>query len=811
MKFYFTGLFLLLIWCSGVSQSQLIVGQILDSSGKPLELATVMLLNSKDSTFLKGAVSDEKGKYELLGVKSGNYFIKANSVGLQEFVTKSFIFDENMGKTVEQIKLNENSQELKSVTVVAKKPLFEIRADKTIMNIEGSINATGNTALELLQKAPGVMIDKDENVTLKGKNGVRIYIDGKPSVLDGKDLANYLKGIQSTDIEAIELITNPSAKYDASGNAGIINLRLKKNKNFGVNGNIGIWNDYGITPKGGTWGNINYRNKSINIFGNGSYNLGKNQNNFLLYRRQSGKIFDQNNVNINDATRGGYKAGADYFLNSKNTIGVVLDGNFSKGTSISNSRTRIANEATSGVVDSVLIATNDNPNSRANLNLNLNYRYTDTSGHELNIDIDRGMFRNRANSYQPNFYKTSDEKTIFSSRIFRNSTPTDIQISTLKADYEQSLWKGKFGVGFKIATVTTDNIFDFFNVQTDDTNIKDLEKSNRFKYTENVNAAYLNYNAQVGKFGIQTGVRMENTRSKGELIRVNPKKDDIVERQYTNFFPSAAVTYNVNKNNSLGLTYSRRIDRPSYQDLNPFENKLDELTYEKGNAFLQPQYSHNFELNHTFMQGLITGLSYSRTNDLFTQIIDTTERYRTFVTQKNVAKQDNYAISISAPLPLAKWYNGFLNLSLYHSKFKADFGNNYIIDTKITSYNAYMQNSFLLGSGWSAELSGWYNGPSIWGGVFRSKQQGSVDVGVQKRILNDRGTIKVAVDDIFFTTPWRGISDASSGFYIDTKGNWESRRLKINFTYRFGGNDVKGARERKTGLDDENRRIKSGK
>jgi hypothetical protein len=323
-----------------------------------------------------------------------------------------------------------------------------------------------------------------------------------------------------------------------------------------------------------------------------------------------------------------------------------------------------------------------------------------------------------------------------------------------------------------------------------------------------VNAAYVNYQRQFNpKWSIQTGLRAEQTNSEGILTRADGimQADNTVKRNYFDLFPSAAVTWTANQKNTLNLTYSRRIDRPTYQDLNPFENKLDELTYEKGNAFLRPQYTDNIELTHTYKYMLNTTIGYSYVKDYATQTTDTANN-ATFVQQKNLATQQILSFSIGSPLPIAKWWNGYANVWYNYQMFRGTIGT-HEVRTEIPLFGAYMQNTFTLGHDYTAEVSGWFSGPSIWGATWRTKSQGGVDVGFQKQFMQKKASVKLTFTDIFHTNPWTATSDFG-GLYIRGGGGWESQTVRLNFTYRFGSNQVKDARQRKTGLESEAKRIK---
>ncbi|TAE15595.1 MAG: TonB-dependent receptor [Bacteroidetes bacterium] len=786
-----------LVW----AQNATIQGKITDEAGKPIANAAVVLQKTKDSTVIKTSLTNAEGEFDFtLATTATNLWVRVEAIGFATYLQPLAA----NGKLT--IKLQPAEKMLANVTVTARKPMIEVKADKTIFNVEQSINATGSNAMELLQKSPGVLVDNNDNISMKGKTGVRVYIDGRMTQLDARNLAQYLRSINSNDIESIEMISNPSAKYDAAGNAGIINIKMKKNKKVGTNGSVNAGFVQGVTPKGNGSVNLNYRNKKVNLFSNTSYNIGQNQNELQLNRLQRDTLYDQRSVNRNHNSSTNVKAGMDYFIDSKQTIGVILNGNFSNRFNYSSSSTPISSGA-GNKFESILLAETRGKGSSTNANANINYRYADTSGREVNVDADYGIFRSVNNTYQPNFYVDANG-TVVNKVINRIYTPTDIDIATLKVDAERPFAKGKFGYGAKFSYVKTKNAFNFYNDNAAGNPILSLGRSNDFTYTENVNAAYVNYNRQVNaKLSVQGGLRAEQTNSKGVLARADGaiQTDNEVVRSYINLFPSAAISYMVNAKNALNLTYSRRIDRPTYQDLNPFENKIDELTYEKGNAFLRPQYTHVIEATHTFKGMLNTSLAYSDVKDFATQVTDTI-RNATFVQQRNLASQKIVSLTVSSPLPITKWWNGFANLWVNRQFFSGFIGENKV-STSITSYGAYMQHGFTLGKDYTAELSGWFNGPSVWGGTWRTRSQGAIDIGIQKQIMKKKGNVKLSVTDLFFTAPWKATNDFG-GTKIQGSGNWESRTIRLSFSYRFGSNQIKGARQRKTGLEAESSRIK---
>jgi hypothetical protein len=808
--FFFSIVFAFVIPASYVTAQNPVAvsGKIIETAGENISGATVALLVALDSSLAKVGVSDENGIFELQNVKAGTYLLRVTMVGYENYKSNEILVEGAQNVKLPDITLLRNSTMLNDVTVTAQKPIIEVKADKTVFNVENSINAAGSTAFELLQKSPGVVVDQNDNIFLKGRGGVQIQIDGRPTQLSGSDLTDLLRSMQSSDIEAIELISNPSSKYEAEGTAGIINIRLKKNKNFGTNGSVTAGYGISVFPKYNTSLSLNNRNKAMNIFGTYSNNWGNRQNHFNLYRVQDDSVYDQRSTSIFGGLRNNFKAGADFFASPKHTIGVLITGNISDYNGSTDSKTNISGVDNDSITR-ILVADNVTEGDLNNVNFNGNYRFADTSGHELNADLDYGFYRNDRNSFQPNTYTTPDGSTVLEEKDYRTISPTQIDIYTAKADYSQNFLKGKLGAGFKISWVKTDNTFNFYNV-IEGEDVLNTDQSNHFVYTENINAAYLNYQHSILKdLDLQAGLRAEQTNSEGDLTNETSQQDENVKRHYLDFFPSAGLNYNLNKKNSFALSYSRRIDRPNYQELNPFEYKLDELTYRKGNPFLDPQYTDKFEISHTYNYAITTSLSYSHTKDFFAQITDTLSGGRSYITTRNLASEDVISLDISGQLPVTKWWTLYANASGYHLHYAADFGEGKLIDVSTFACNFYAQNTFKLPEGFSLELSGWYSSPSIWGGTYKTAQQGSVDAGVQKKLFKDRGTLKLSITDIFHTAPWSSVNEYG-GLYIEANGDWESRQFRATFTYRFGNKQVKGARQRQTGNESETERIGAG-
>jgi iron complex outermembrane recepter protein len=807
MRKLFSLLLIAVILSSAVS-AQKVSGVVRDQQGKGLEKTTISLLKAKDSSIAKLSVTDNEGRFSFQAAP-GQYLVSTSHVGYIPFYSR--VFDLSADVSLGDLNMIKAEGAIQGVTVSSKKPMVEVKADRTILNVEGTINATGNDALELLRKSPGVTVDKDDNITLSGKNGVQIYIDGKPSPLSGTDLANYLRSLQSTQIESIELITNPSAKYEAAGNAGIINIRLKKNKTFGFNGSVNAGWNIGTYAKYNSGFALNYRHKKVNLFGNYNYNRNKSQNKFNLFRTTSAdSSFDQKSVMVNTNENHGFKVGMDFYATRNSTFGVMINGNLGKSTGDNLSQTHIA-YMPSKLVDRLLIANNQSHGNRNNMNFNANYRFIDTAGHELNIDADYGFYNGKNNQYQPNRTYNASGTTLLQQDIYNTLTPSDIDIYSIKVDYEQNFKKGRLGYGGKVSYVKTDNTFQRFNESGSPT----LEDNyNNFNYKENINAGYINYNRQFKGIMFQAGVRVENTQSKGHSVGfrydyslgTKVPIDTLLDRNYTNAFPSAALTFNKNPMKQWSITYSRRIDRPSYQNLNPFEFNLDKYTFQRGNPNLQPQYTNSIGITHIYKYKLTTTLNYSHVADVFSTI-PKSEGTKAFITNENVAKQDIVSLNVSLPVQY-KWYSLFFNVNSYYSRYKGQTVD-YNVDVNVVSFNLYAQQTFKFSKTTTGELSGFYTAPSVWQGAFKTKALGSVDAGIQQVLFKGKVSAKATLTDVFKTLRFYSTNN-TTGQTVKANGQWESQQFRINLSYRFGSNQVKAARQRQTSIEDENKRTQGG-
>ncbi|PWS32497.1 outer membrane beta-barrel family protein [Pedobacter paludis] len=784
-----------------------ITGTILDENKKPADYVTVVLFKASDSSVVKTAFTDPTGAFGFTISAKGEYFYKASNMGYKTFKSKILsLTDASQKLDFGSAQLISITQNLKEVTVAVTKPLIERKMDKVVMNVSNSAIMTGSNALEVLQKAPGVSVDQNDNISMQGKQGVLIQLDGKQTYMSSADVANLLRNMQSSEIETIELITNPSSKYDASGNSGIINIKTKKNKNGGTNGSANATLGYGKNFRGNAGLNLNHRTQKVNLFGNYNYGKTERENLITIDRISNGTpdtYFMQTGTSRRKQQNNNFKAGLDYFIDKKNTIGVLVNGYFNHGTEASVNNTIIGPSFQK--VDSSLVSNSLQTNKYNNIAYNLNYKsILDTAGSEISADVDYSKYNGNDGSDYENDYLFANGNRIRPISYIRNNTPSKIDIKAFKIDYNVSLSKSiKLEAGVKSSWVKTDNDLqaeEFVNNNWQN----DVRRSNQFIYDENVNAAYTNINKQFKNTSIQVGLRVEQTNSKGNLITTNT----VVERSYWDFFPTLFVQQTLSKNNQLGLSYSRRIDRPSYDALNPFIYYLDQYTYNKGNPFLNPQYTNNLELSYTFKQKYMLSVGYSRTNDVIIEVLLPDEAQKAlYQTNANLAKNISYNANLNIPVQVAKWWSMNNNLNVFYLSFEAPNLAGTALKTGKTSFQFKSQQSFTIANGFTAELNGSYESPLDYG-TLSLKARYYIDAGLSKSLFNKKASLKLALSDIFNMSE-NNLSSAYPGlnYYVHQKN--ESRIGRISFTYRFGKNEIKPARRRSTGTESEQGRMKN--
>jgi outer membrane receptor protein involved in Fe transport len=809
MKKLFT-LLLLFGYVAAYSGSGDISGQLKDNVGEAIAFANVALYNSITNELVKVEISDLEGAFTLKGIPEGTYHLQVTFVGYSDIDIQNIVVEEGQEVDLKVLAFEQEAIELAEATVTAQRAMLEVKPDRTVFNVQGTINSTGSDALELLRKAPGVTVDNNDNVNVLGRSGVLYYVDGKRLPLSGQDLTNFLQSLPAEQIDRIDIITNPGAKYEAEGNAGIIDIKLKKDDSIGFNGTASSTVSQGQYARFNVNTNGNYRNKVSNTFFQLGYSDATSLFNITSLGTQNGLLLDEVNENISERSNYNFRIGTDFFMSKKSTLGFLVGGRYGNGDSEGFNRIVIA-PSNASRIDSILVAQSFSESQRDQNTYNVNYRFDNSKGRTLNIDLDYGRFDNENQRLQPNQYFDQREEEVLTEVVNSFDTPSEIDIYTFNLDFEDKLLGGTFGFGSRITRVNSDNTFLFFN-NIGSTAVLNDASSNLFDYTENVFAGYISYVRNLGeKLSLSAGLRAEQTDAMGNLQAFLPElQEPPVDLNYLNWFPNAGLTWQVDRVNTLSLNYGRRINRPDYNVLNPFNNQLSELSYQRGNPFLRPEIVNNIELGYTFKYRYNFKLAYSKTSDQITRLISPDDRdpRASFITWANLSNQTIYSLNISAPVGITNWWNAYVNLNASHIDNQADYGDGAVVDVQALSYNLFQQHTFSLPGGWKAELSSFYNGPGVWGGVFEYNARINFNVGIQKKFLNEKLNARLSVNDIFLQQGFDGTSNFN-GLDAYMEGMWDSRRVSLSLSYNFGNDKVKG-RKRQTGLDDAAKRVGEG-
>ncbi|MDN3694212.1 outer membrane beta-barrel family protein [Chryseobacterium tructae] len=795
-------LWILMLFTSFLSaqtmQSFSLSGSIQSDKAEQMEIN----LLGADHKLIKTEIADPKGKFGFSDLKGGTYHLKINRNGSEVYHSDPISLSDN--KILPSIDLNIKS--IEGVTITKSKPMIERQDGKMIMNVENSIASTGNSAFEVLEKAPGISIDNNDNISLRGKGNLLIQIDGKNTPMTGSDLANYLKGIPSSTIDKIEFITNPSSKYDAAGSS-IINIKLKKEQRKGTNGSISTSLGTGKYVKNNNSFSINHRNKKINIFGNYSFAYREAYNGLVLDRNfyennNFKKAYIQDNYLKFKFNSHVVKAGMDYFLNDKNVLGFSV-GLVSNKFNINGDNSNLT-LGSNRLPESTFTTVNTSNDRWTNLSFNLNHKYTiDSLGSEISTDFDYIHYAN--SSLQSFDTRTHEIDTGTNSLdIIKGDMDGKLNIYSLKSDLTKNFkneWKLEAGI--KSSFVKTDNDLKFFNANSG-TLIPDLSKTNHFIYEENINAVYGNVSKKWEKFKATAGLRMENTNVKGTQLTTN----QINKRDYTQLFPSAVFSYDLTDKSNLEINFSRRITRPSYNQLNPFKFYLDPTTLRAGNPDLNAQTTMNYELTYSLSNKYFATLSYSKTSNNITDILKPVIENGQVVTVQTIENLDSvsyFGLYLIAPVKVTQWWDMNNSANFYYGSYTGNVSGTQINNKGNFTFNINNINSFKLGNGFTAELTANYKAREIYA-YLNASPNWYLNVGAQKKFKNN-STLKLSFTDMFFTSNLKGqtvYNDYLENFAVKR----DTRVVTLSYTYNFGSS--KNGQPRKTGgADDLKQRVGS--
>jgi len=796
--------------CTVSAQSGLkITGSITSTDGKPLDGATIYLLKAADSTLVKTALSNADGSYTLAGLKAGDYKLSAVTMGFAAYKGAAFkLIDQDIA--LPGITLQPKGKALKEVTITSVKPFVEHQIDRTIVNADALISNAGSTALDVLEKAPGVIVDQSGEISLVGKNGVKIFIDDKPTYLSGESLQNYLRSLPSSSIDQIELMTNPPAKYDAAGTGGVINIKTKRSNIRGFNGSTNFSYSQGKYGTTNDSFNFNYRDNKLNMFGNLGYNTGNGQNDLTINRQflnasnDVTSTFLQNDFLRRIAQNYNAKIGIDYYLSDKSTIGTVLTG------LINPSNRPTINTSTfldpKNVPDSTIVADNASNSRFTNKGINLNYRhqYT-TKGQDLTVDLDYLDYQTNTNqSYNNITYLPSG--AISNTYVLTGNLPSQLDIYSAKADYEQPLAGVKFSTGVKTSYTTTDNIANYFYTQNGSATLPDYGKTNHFLYRENINSAYMNASRDYKRFSFQAGLRLENTIANGHQLGNAQKPDSVFKQNYTSLFPTFYLQYKLDSagKQQISFNYGRRIERPDYDQLNPFLSPLDKFTYYTGNPFLKPSYINSFELAYTYKNITLSG-SYSKTIDNVNETIEILNGIY-YSRPGNLGSVQYLTLNLDASFDPAKWFNFhfFTFVQDIHTESSFYTGQ---LNTRGAFFYFRPILQFKTGKDWTIQADGFYQG-KVTNAQFVAGEKHRINLGLAKKI-SASWSMRLAVNDVFNTFVNDGVINNLANTLASYRNKPDSRQVAVAVGYRFGKAIADQRKHNANGAETEQNRVRN--
>lgn len=806
----FLFLFFLFSMMSFAQSSGSIIGKLNDDKGKVVNNLLVTLLKSDGKSIEKTTLTDETGSFEFAALPSAEYYVAINSPEFQDYLSDAIILDAQNPKKEITISLKKSEvNQLSEVSIQKKIAFVTQKADRTIVNPDALISNAGGNALDVLSKSPGVMVDENGNIKLRGKSGVLILIDDKPTYLTGTELENYLKSLPSNAIKQVELMTNPPAKYEASGNAGVINIITKRSKLQGLNGNFSLNYGQGKYARTMNNANLNYNTSKFALFSNLSYSYAETFQDLTIERQfknpdGSPKSSFEQNTYIRGFNRN-YNAriGVDYYITEKSTIGIVTKGliNPTKRPSYNYATLRDAD----GNIDAIVTADNTTKTDFKNGSVTLNFRHQFKKPEQLfTTDFDYVVYSSKTDQfYINNVYGTNPSEDTQTGDV-----PSDIKIYAFKSDYTTPLKnEGKLEFGVKASVTKTDNDAVYFITTPDDGTQPNNDLSNHFLYDEVITSAYVSYSKSFKKIDIQAGLRFEDTQLKGKQLGNPDKPYSEFKNNYNSLFPTVYVSYKIDSlaTKTINLSYGKRVERPFYKDLNPFTSPLDQYTFYEGNPYLKPTFAHNFSLSYNYTELLSTTFTYGYTKDAINETIEMVGQ--TYYSRpNNIGKSNQYALSAQTRFHPFKWLTTAIYTEVNYSDYKSDLYNSKL-DRSGTYWFINSNNSIQFSKKWSGEVSGQYITRSV-DTQFTIGDYGFAGIGCQRKILSDQGTLKLNVSDVFYTNRIRGkinnLQDSEANWY----GTRDTRIVMLGFSYRFGKNTNKKAKYNGTGSESEQNRVK---
>jgi hypothetical protein len=787
------------------NQVNILKGIIKNTSNEVLAGATLFLKDGVDGRVIKQVQSGKDGTF-LIVVRSGTYVISISYLGTRSYQSDVLKISGNMDTGI--INIQTTTRSLKEIVIRSSdsRPLVKIEGRKMIYNVAKSSTAQGSSALEALRKTPGIIVNQDNTVTLNGASAALVMINGRQTYLQATELAQLLKSMAASDIKFIEVIKNPSADFDAAGTGGIVNLVLQKSIAEGFNGSINNGIAFGITLKQNTNLNLNFRKGKVNVFGSYNHNFGHFAMDYDNDRTTNGKVYLNANHDVDKKHSIGSTVGLDYAIDTTRTIGLLVNANFLSGGGLITPITNIFDQSTGALLQTLKSESTYPDQMARRYNANLNYRYKGSNHTSLDIDADYAIFDATTKNLSTNTY-FSPEGAFLSFNNFLVANSRMIKLYAIKADYGLPIGNGRMSIGVKLSDVSAENIYDRYDANGG-VNVINVDLSNTFNYKEQISAGYLKYETPINtKLSLDLGTRLENTHAQGDLRprAGSSQSETSVVRNYLNVFPTAAITYKTEQEGTYNLSLARRVDRPAYNNLNPFSYPVDELSYWKGNPFLQPQYANTLALQYSYKRTTLS-TSYTHTSDISSTITEVAEGNIINMVPRNIGFQNNFSLTVTQQLSPAKWWN--MSLTGVGYRLENDVGTiaygHYSRSRFIGSIN--IQQTFNLPARITAEAVAVLNSKSISGLNTLTNANSQVDLGLQKNLMHEQATLRLAASDIFRTN--KIVSDTQlNNLFLHSTYVGESRQIRLNFTYRFGNTRMKSKDNRESGLDNESKRL----
>jgi len=781
---------LLVVYSFATAQETGSIDGTVSTEGQPAASVVVALLSAEAKTIVRTELTDATGAFHFAGLPNDTYLLSIEDPSFSSYQSALInVDDAHRNTTLPPIDLQKTAvTNLQEVTVARRRPMVENKIDKVVVNVDALMSATGGDAMDVLEKSPGIVIDQNGTITYKGKSGLSVFIDGKPSYLSGAELEAFLKSLPAATLNQVELMTNPPAKYDAAGGGGVINFTTKKTNSRGFNGSISTRLTQGKRFRGRENLNLNYLGEKVRIFGSAGVDYTASVNDLDIYRRfkdDNGAIvryFDQNSLLENKARSGNVRAGIDYYATEKTTFGAMAFGLVRRSTLESDVNSVLRNADRE--LDSTVVARNRNDVPFGNMTFNLNMRHDFADGAKWTADADYLIYRTRTDQRFRNFVYAPDgsERNRDESKGY---LPSDIDIVSLKTDYSRQFSNGlSFETGYKASFSKTDNIADYRDA-IGGVLVPNYDQSNHFLYDETIHAGYINGSRSFGRVSVQAGLRLENTDSKGNQLGNPEKPASRFRRNYTNLFPTLYVQYQLDSigHHVVVSSYGKRINRPYYEDLNPFVSPLDKFTFYAGNPYLNPSFAHNVELSYRYKGYFSTTASYGFTRDDINETIEITDGIY-YSRPGNIGQSRFYSLNANAQIPFTKWWTSNLYAELTRTEYKSQLYTE-ILDTSGTFCVFNATHTFVLPSEWSVELSGYYQS-NIVSSQFVLLERGGINLAVQRKLWKGKGSVKLIGNDLFYTGINRGIINNLSNVNAHWTNKPDSRFIALAVNYSFG-------------------------